>query len=85
MPRIIASAVISTGRSRVLPASSAAVDASMPLRSARTSLANVTSRMLFETAMPTAMIAPMKDSTLRVVPVTASIQRMPTSAPGPRR
>ena len=32
--------------------------------------------------MPTAMIAPMNDSTLSVVPVTASIQRMPTSAPG---
>ena len=32
--------------------------------------------------MPTAMIAPMKDSTLSVVPVNASIQRMPTSAPG---
>ena len=48
----------------------------------RTSLAKFTRRMLFETAMPTAMIAPMKDSTLSVVPVTASIHRMPTSAPG---
>ena len=32
--------------------------------------------------MPTAMIAPMNDSTFRVVPVSASIQRIPTSAPG---
>ena len=33
-------------------------------------------------AMPTAMIAPMNDSTFSVVPVAASIQRMPISAPG---
>ncbi len=32
--------------------------------------------------MPTAMIEPMNDSTLSVVPVSASIQRMPASAPG---
>ena len=32
--------------------------------------------------MPTDMIAPIRDSTLMVVPVTASIQRMPISAPG---
>ncbi len=38
--------------------------------------------MLLEVAMPTAMIAPMNDSTLSVVPVTASIQSTPASAPG---
>ena len=32
--------------------------------------------------MPTDMIAPISESTLIVVPVSASIQRMPTSAPG---
>ena len=32
--------------------------------------------------MPTAMMAPMRDSTFRVVPVRANIQRMPTMAPG---
>ena len=46
------------------------------------SLAKLTSRIEFETAMPTAMIAPISDSTLMVVWVTTSIQRMPTSAPG---
>jgi len=38
--------------------------------------------MLFATARPTAMTAPMKDSTLRVEPVSASAQAIPTSAPG---
>ena len=33
-------------------------------------------------AMPTAMIDPRKDSTLIVVPVSSSIQRIPISAPG---
>ena len=32
--------------------------------------------------MPTAMIDPMSDSTLIVDPVSASIQRIPISAPG---
>ena len=38
--------------------------------------------MEFETAIPTDMIVPMKDSTLRVVWVSASIHRMPLKAPG---
>ena len=38
--------------------------------------------MLFEVAMPTAMIAPMNDSTFSVLPVAASIQSTPTRAPG---
>ena len=46
--------------------------------SARASLAKLTSRIEFETAMPTAMIAPMNDSTFNVVPVSASIHRTPT-------
>ena len=81
MPMIIASAVINTGRSRVLPASSAASTGPAPV-STRTSLAKLTNRMEFDTAIPTAMIEPISDSTLMVVPVTASIHGMPTSAPG---
>src|SRR5207253_3844990 len=81
MPMIIASAVISTGRSRVLPASSAEARASPPV-STRRSLAKLTSRIELDTAMPTAMIEPISDSTFSVVPVSASIQRMPTRAPG---
>ena len=83
MPRTIASAVISTGRSRVAAGVQRRLAAPRALgSSARASLAKLTSRMRFETAMPTAMIAPMNDSTLSVVPVIASIQTMPTNAPG---
>ena len=81
MPRSMASAVMSTGRKRVLPA---AMTASSTPRfcCTRASLAALTRRMLLEVAMPTAMIAPMNDSTFKVVPVSASIQRIPMSAPG---
>ena len=81
MPSTIASAVISTGRSRVKPASRAAARASTPV-STRRSFAKLTSRIEFDTAIPTAMIEPISDSTFSVVPVSASIQRMPTRAPG---
>ena len=81
MPRIMASAVMSTGRSRVFPASMAASRTPM-FCVTRASLAEFTRRMLFEVAIPTAMIAPMNDSTFSVVPVPASIQRTPMSAPG---
>ena len=81
MPRIIASAVISTGRSRTRPASTAALNGSSP-RSIRRSFAKLTRRIAFETAMPTAMIVPISETTLIVVPVSASIHRIPTSAPG---
>src|SRR4029077_11791004 len=81
IPMIIASAVISTGRSRVFPASSAAPRASPPV-STRRSLAKLTSRIELDTAMPTAMIEPISDSTFSVVPVRASIHRIPTNAPG---
>lgn len=81
IPRIIASAVISTGRKRVFPASIAASMTPMPCVT-RASLAEFTSKMLFDVAMPTAMMAPMNDSTFSVVPVAASIHSTPMSAPG---
>ena len=48
----------------------------------RRSLAKLTTRIEFDTAMPIVMIAPISDTTLMVVPVSASIQMMPMSAPG---
>ncbi len=74
-------AVIRMGRRRVRPASIAASRAPAPVR-ARISLAKLTTRMELDTEMPTDMIAPIRDSTLMVVPVKASIHNMPTSAPG---
>ena len=65
MPTTIAAAVISTGRMRVWPASTAARNALLPLSCC--SRANVTSRMEFAEATPTAMIAPISEGTLRVV------------------
>ena len=38
--------------------------------------------MELDTPIPTAMIAPISDMTLSVVPVSASIHMMPMSAPG---
>ena len=81
MPRIIAIAVIRIGRRRVRPASITASSAESPWRT-RTSLAKLTTRIELDTEMPTDMMAPIRDSTLMVVPVSASIQRMPISAPG---
>src|SRR4051812_21340292 len=80
MPMIIASAVISTGRNRVKPASRAAVSASAP--AARRSRAKLMTRMLFAVATPMHMIAPVSAGTERVVPVANSIQTMPASAVG---
>ena len=76
MPRIIAIAVIRIGRSRVRPASITASSAERSWR-ARISLAKLTTRIEFDTEMPTDMIAPISNSTLMVVPVSASIHRMP--------
>ena len=45
-------------------------------------MAKLTTRIEFDTEMPTVMIAPISDTTLIVVPVSASIQMMPISAPG---
>ena len=79
---IIASAVISTGRRRVRPASIAAWITCTSGCSARYSFAKLTTRMEFDTPMPTAMIAPISDMTFRLVPVSVSIHKMPISAPG---
>ena len=67
MPTIIAAAVISTGRIRVRPAEIAASKALMPASCC--SRAKVTSRIELAEATPTAMIAPISDGTLKVVPV----------------
>jgi hypothetical protein len=80
MPMIIASAVISTGRMRVAPASSAADSGGTP--AASRSRAKDTSRMLLAVATPMVMIAPVSAGTLSVVPVRNSIQAMPASAAG---
>jgi hypothetical protein len=77
---IIASAVIVTGRIRVNPAERADSTALFP--SARSSFANVTSRMLFAVATPMPMIAPIRAGTLSVVRVKYSIHSMPAMAPG---
>jgi hypothetical protein len=81
MPITIASAVINTGLSLVLPAS---ITASIGERffCTRTSLAKLTTRIELDTEIPTDMIAPMSDSTFTVVPVNASIHAIPASAPG---
>ncbi len=57
MPMIMAKAVISTGRKRVKPASSAALTESCPATSF--SVAKLTTRMLFEVATPMHMMVPM--------------------------
>ena len=80
MPMIIASAVMITGRRRVLPAESAAWCASWP--AFRWSFAKVTTRMEFAVATPTLMMEPISEGTLRVVLVTNSIQMIPHRAPG---
>ena len=82
MPMIIASAVISTGRKRTWPASSAALIAS-PCSASR-SRAKLTTRIEFAVATPMHMIAPVSAGTDSVVPVTNSIQMIPASAAGQR-
>ena len=83
MPTIIAAAVIRTGRNRVTPAERAASKALMP--ASRCSRAKVTSRIEFAEATPIAMMAPISEGTLSVVPVTNSKSRMPAPAPGSAR
>ena len=80
MPTIMASAVISTGRSRVNPALTAASTEFFP--SFICEAAKVTSRMLLEVATPMHMMAPISEGTFRVVPVRNSIQAIPARAPG---
>ena len=77
---IMASAVISTGRIRVAPASSAAASGVAP--SSWRCRANDTSRILLAVATPMVMIAPVSAGTLKVVPVMNSIHAMPASAAG---
>src|SRR5579862_8835382 len=72
---IMAAAVISTGRMRVRPARIAASYAFMPASCC--SRAKVTSRIEFAEATPMAMIAPISEGTLNVVPVIYSIVTMP--------
>ena len=61
MPMIIASAVIRIGRSRVLPDSITASNGVRLSLRERRSLAKLTTRIEFDTEMPTAMIAPISD------------------------
>src|SRR4029078_9633603 len=82
MPMIIASAVIRTGRSRVLPDSITASNGVSDSFRERRSLAKATTRIEFDTDMPTAMMAPISDITLMVVPVSANVQMMPSNAAG---
>ena len=77
---IIASAVMSTGRMRVAPASSAAESGGTP--SCKRWRANETSRIEFAVATPIVMIAPVSAGTLSVVPVMNSIHAMPARAAG---
>ena len=80
IPAIIARAVISTARSRpALPSSVASVTTAPPRREFS---ANVTRRMAFATEMPIAMIAPMKDCTFRVVPVSRRMSKTPQITAG---
>ncbi len=80
MPIIMANAVISTGRKRVNPASSAAPTESIP--SVIFSEAKLTTRMLFEVATPMHMMAPISAGTLRVVCVMNKNHAIPASAAG---
>ena len=80
MPMIIASAVMSTGRMRVAPASSAACAGPTP--AAWRSRANEMSKMLLAVATPIVMIAPVSAGTLNVVPVMKSTHAIPASAAG---
>ena len=79
----MAAAVISTGRIWVWPASRADRNALLPLSCC--SRAKVTRRMEFAEATPTAMIAPISEGTLRLVPVMNSIVTMPHKVAGSAR
>ena len=83
MPTIIAAAVISTGRIRVRPAEIAASNAGMPASCC--SRAKVTSRIEFADATPMAMMAPISEGTLNVVPVIYSIVTIPQKVAGSAR
>jgi len=80
MPISIARAVISTGRKRLKPASSAAASGAMPFAS--DSRAVLMTRMLLAVAMPMQRIVPVNAGTLSVVCVANSIHAIPASDPG---
>ena len=80
MPMIMASAVMTTGRMRTKPASTAASAGLLP--SSICSRAKDTIRILLAVATPIHMIAPVSDGTFSVVWVISSIQQIPASAPG---
>ena len=80
MPIIMASAVMSTGRKRVKPASSAASAGLRP--SSSCSLAKLTTRMLLAVATPMHMMQPVRAGTLIVVPVTNKSHTIPQIAAG---
>jgi uncharacterized membrane protein YraQ (UPF0718 family) len=80
MPAIIAALVIRTGRILDRAASTPAASAEAPLR--RVCSAKVTSRIALATATPIAMMAPMNDCTLSVVPVTSKAVATPARTAG---
>ena len=80
MPMIIAEAVISTGRIRVEPASSAADNGGTPARNRCN--ANDTTRILLAVATPMVMMAPVSAGTDKCVPDKKSIHAMPANAAG---
>src|SRR5712664_347234 len=80
IPRIIAVAVMITGRRRVRPASIAALIRSSPSR--KRSRPKVTTRMLFALATPILINDPINAGMLSVVPVKNSPQTMPARVPG---
>ena len=79
-PATVASAVIRIGRILILADSSAACLNSCPWR--RRSLAKSTSKIEFETTIPTITMIPMNDSMFSVVPVNHSVQMTPINPIG---
>ena len=80
MPASIAQLVMRMGRSRPCAPSTAASAASAPPRRLRS--AKVTSKMALATATPMAMIAPMNDWMLSVVPVRSRNTATPATTAG---
>src|SRR5579859_1511876 len=80
MPRIMAPAVIRTGRRRVYPADIAATKESSP--ASMRWLANVTTRMLLAVVSPMHISVPINAGTLRWVCVRNSIHMTPPNAKG---
>ena len=80
MPAIMAQLVMRIGRNRPRAPATAAAAGSAP--SLRLRSAKVTSRMALATATPIAMIAPMNDWMLSVVPVSQSATTTPATTAG---